>query len=491
RLRRRARSDAVAFGGAHAATQRGQTFAPHDHPLVAGGATVTVVATVAQTRRTHRSGSSRASTPRKKAPSKTANTRKKAPPPPPPPSAVRQAVSAHKVDVWGFVLVVLGLVGGLGTYADLTGPAGRAIGGVSAGLFGLAKWVVPVALVGLGLALLVQARHHDDEVDEVVDDEDDGPPVAGRVALGLILLAVAGLGLLHLGTGAPSLENGVDEVSESAGVVGFLIGAPLQAVLATAGAVLVLVALGLLGVIVLTRVTVRDAALRAGDGVRPAGSALGRVWSGLFTVGDADPTRSDPVDDEQVLDLTGEVWDDDPEPEPEPEPELEDPDPEPSFVGRQVDPENPLVPVLGSDDDEADEPVAAAKPARRGAWKLPPMKLLGRSEAQQVDRRAVEETGRTLERALADHGVETRLVGMVVGPTVTRFELELGPGVKVARVTSLHKDIAYAMASPDVRILAPIPGRQAIGVEVPNVRRQLVAVGDILASQEARQSKGA
>ena len=71
----------------------------------------------------------------------------------------------------------------------------------------------------------------------------------------------------------------------------------------------------------------------------------------------------------------------------------------------------------------------------------------------------VEEEGRPLERALAEHGVETRLVGMVVGPTVTRYELELGPGVKVARVTSLHKDIAYAMASPDVRILAPIPGQ--------------------------------
>ena len=76
----------------------------------------------------------------------------------------------------------------------------------------------------------------------------------------------------------------------------------------------------------------------------------------------------------------------------------------------------------------------------------------------------------------------------MVGPTVTRYELELGVGVKVPKLTRLHKDIAYAMASPDVRILAPIPGRQAIGVEVPNKERQIVALGDILISEEAHRA---
>ena len=126
---------------------------------------------------------------------------------------------------------------------------------------------------------------------------------------------------------------------------------------------------------------------------------------------------------------------------------------------------------------------------RKVNWKLPSLKMLDRSVAQQVDKKMVEDRGRLLEHALAEHGVQTKLVGMVVGPTVTRYELELLPGVKVAKVTSLHKDIAYAMASPDVRILAPIPGKQAIGVEVPNDSRQLVAVGDILASPEAKAAK--
>jgi DNA segregation ATPase FtsK/SpoIIIE, S-DNA-T family len=123
-----------------------------------------------------------------------------------------------------------------------------------------------------------------------------------------------------------------------------------------------------------------------------------------------------------------------------------------------------------------------------GDWRLPPKSVLKRAKPQAIDEREIDAAGAALVAALAAHGVDTRLVGRTVGPSVTRYELELGAGVKVARVTSLSKDIAYAMASPDVRILAPIPGKSAIGVEVPNRRRQLVALGDILASTEADQA---
>ena len=113
--------------------------------------------------------------------------------------------------------------------------------------------------------------------------------------------------------------------------------------------------------------------------------------------------------------------------------------------------------------------------------------FLDLAEKVDLDEVQARERGEILEKSLAALGVETRLVGMVIGPTVTRYELELSEGTKVSRLTSLNKDIAYAMASPDVRILAPIPGRRAIGVEVPNIGRQAVLVGDILSSQEAKK----
>ena len=90
---------------------------------------------------------------------------------------------------------------------------------------------------------------------------------------------------------------------------------------------------------------------------------------------------------------------------------------------------------------------------------------------------------------MREFGVDARLIGSTTGPTVTRYELELAAGVKVNRVTGLAKEIAYAMASHDVRILAPIPGRSAIGVEVPNKLRPIVTLGDVLASEEAKKAK--
>ncbi len=107
---------------------------------------------------------------------------------------------------------------------------------------------------------------------------------------------------------------------------------------------------------------------------------------------------------------------------------------------------------------------------------------------EEQNRRILEDTANQLEDTLRQHGVDARLTKIVPGPTVTRYEIELAPGVKVNRVSNLAHDIAYALATPDVRLLVPIPGKSAIGVEVPNRRRRLVSLGDILRSDEAARA---
>ncbi len=174
---------------------------------------------------------------------------------------------------------------------------------------------------------------------------------------------------------------------------------------------------------------------------------------------------------------------------------------EPENVG---EPES-MVEKTESQLEKTPTPTANAKPKRKPAttaaaataaspaavktnWKLPPLKLLTKSVKKQVKTGPLKENGQILEHALAAHGVITRVIGSVVGPTVTRYELELGEGIKVSKLTSLNKDIAYAMAAHDVRILAPIPGRQAIGIEVPNMDREIVLLGNMLNSPQALES---
>jgi S-DNA-T family DNA segregation ATPase FtsK/SpoIIIE len=114
-------------------------------------------------------------------------------------------------------------------------------------------------------------------------------------------------------------------------------------------------------------------------------------------------------------------------------------------------------------------------------YRPPPAKLLERGKASDraPDTRDREATSKALLEALGHFGVDAKLVGVVSGPHVSRYELQLAPGTKVGKVSQLKDDLAYALASTDIRILAPIPGKRAVGVEVPNSRRRLVRLGDI------------
>ncbi len=395
----------------------------------------------------------------------------------------RQALAAilggQADDVLGVALLVAAVLAGLGIYLDLTGPAGHAVKDLSGDAFGWARVTVPPALALLGVTL-VRGRRSSHE--------------PARVLFGCALLLAGATGLLHLGWGPAHWRAGsagLLSLRGAGGLVGAVIGTPLRRVLAPWGAGIILVTLLVLSVLIVTGTPVRVATEHMGAAFGATGRRLRRAGSWLASPGGGrgrlaaslrHPASSGPVFDQDAG--RGAVV------PPEEPAAVAGPEPALPAVAAEPRPKVEIhVPIDAAPATDAEQlSIALGPSAQPGAWRLPPLALLKRAKAAEVDKKLVEAAGRTLEDALSGHGVETRLVGMTVGPTVTRYELELGAGVKVAKVTALHKDIAYAMASADVRILAPIPGRSAIGVEVPNKVRQLVALGDILASPEAHSA---
>ena len=387
-------------------------------------------------------------------------------------------MSGREHEFLGLVLIGAGIVLGLAMYLDLAGPLGSGIETSVGWFLGIGRYLLPLLLLVAGGALV---RKHV-----------SSSPATIALGWGLILLSV--LGIIHIVRTPDSLTTfqdgeGVTTLGEGGGWIGALVGGPLEALLAPVGGIVVLAAILIGAALLITQTSLRTMAESASRGAaavaRPVGRATKKALSDLSTL------SSEREDGERPMR------------------QRKRPDDRPSS------PEGvhgePLSPALydGAEDD-ADIFAAPKSPPKKrrkkagsdtssqaalpidgetvGEWVLPPLGHLKQAGQQAIDMAEIERRGQTLQESLAQHNVETELIGMTVGPTVTRYELELGPGVKVARITSLQKDIAYAMAATDVRILAPIPGRSAIGVEVPNHQRQLVALGDLLVSPEAGEA---
>jgi DNA segregation ATPase FtsK/SpoIIIE, S-DNA-T family len=385
----------------------------------------------------------------------------------------------HQRDLWVVILVVAGLFVILAE-AGALGPVGRGIARALSDLLGVGRFALAIAFIGLG-ALLVRRSA-----------DLDRARLGWGVALGLVAVS----GLADLAGGRPGVHATAGSLADAGGWVGVAVGGGLARGVGVAGAVVVLVALAVVAGIIATGIGLGAIVRALGRLLRASGSLLARWWSRPWRDderrAESDDEEAEPARPRRRAPLES---DEDPGPF--------DGDVEPVYDGVPETAEFDYDTAVDTDEpDERDE--REETPAGRGpgappfgraprpataaphdAWELPPLTLLARTRDQRHDRNGAELAGAELVDALAAHGVDTTLVGYTVGPTVTRFELELGPGVKVSRVTSLNRDIAYAMASPDVRILAPIPGRSAIGVEVPNRQRSLVALGDLLGSDEA------
>jgi S-DNA-T family DNA segregation ATPase FtsK/SpoIIIE len=393
----------------------------------------------------------------------------------------RKALSPHKGDIQGVFLVLFAVVLALGIWFEDGGKVGVFMALLFRGLFGYGAYAVPLLFAGLALALFWRPSAGDDMV-------------AGRVTIGLLAVLVGGLGLLHLARGAPPADSVPAVLQESGGLVGAIVAAPLARLLSSWGAGALFTCVLFLGTLISTRTSVAAVGRGVASIGRLAGSALTapprppppppappEVVEPVDS-GEAQPKRrgrkrAEPAGD---ADDTVEVVATRPGAAPAEAPSREaDPRPEEEAAALKAPPP-PIAPADLPGAGDAVQLAMTLQAKAGGAYTTPPESLLRRGHARPVDARRLDETAKTLENTLDQFEVDARVARYTRGPTVTRYEVELGPATKVARVIGLSHDIAYALASPDVRIIAPIPGKSAIGIEVPNRDRELVTLGDIL-----------
>jgi S-DNA-T family DNA segregation ATPase FtsK/SpoIIIE len=370
--------------------------------------------------------------------------RKKRPLRPRVPARVRkrrkQRASQHENELLGLGLLALGLVLAAIVYLGLDGGAvGSWLARVLDDVIGSAAYAIPVALVVVGGLLLAKS------------DLLEVKPF--RLGLG-----VGFLGLMTL--------MGKD----SGGFVGMAIGGTLAALIGQTGAAIVGGALLLAGLLLVTGASTGAILRRTGHVVRRAGSGARRalVWASSESVA---PARVEPMSPVLSVAERSSV---------EPARLLDGAQAYPDVVG--VEASSDVAPVLVPEQEEEHDTAESIFEAssEHADYRLPDRSLLKPSPvvaATSSDSGA--RTAELLVRTLSEFGVEATVVGQIAGPRVTRYELQLAPGTKVSKVAGLRDDLSYALATTEIRILAPIPGKQAVGVEVPNLSPKLVTLGDI------------
>lgn len=394
----------------------------------------------------------------------------------------RTAFGPHLGDAYGIGLIVLALLCALGIWFGAVGPVGRGLELLFRGILGVGGLLSPFIFGYLAYAMFVTRPG----------------PERPRVTIGVALTVAGSIGLWHVLKGTPDVTSGAERLRGAGGIVGAILAGPLVRFLSPIGASVVLLAITGLGLLVVTKTPARVAVDAIARGSRALLAAVGgRVGSALGSVAELASEKVGSARERRQerggLDETEDASDDgegseyeaqdDLEPEGAGLEDYEDELDEDGFIPTPLPAPAELAVSLEADTIRL-EKVSTSKPLIR--YDLPSVDLLRRGVSREGSPRTIRATKDTLETVFANFGVEAQVTGHTKGPTVTRYEVELAPGVKVNKVMALNKDLGYALGTAEIRLLAPIPGKSAIGIEVPNRERELVTLGDILRSEEAQ-----
>ncbi|WP_206192443.1 DNA translocase FtsK [Scrofimicrobium canadense] len=384
-----------------------------------------------------------------------------------------------KRDALAFVLLAVAVIVALREWFGISGSAGTAIHHGVAGLIGIFSVAAPLLLVAAAI-LLFRSRKHPENL-------------PFRVAGGLgITFAVTGL--VQVSRGNPPLRP-FENLETAGGIFGWFFAYPLTMLLSAWGAGAILVLLLIYSSLLMARLPLREvpSAIRSlvNRSNTPEKPAETGDTSAFASSGDEwleEATQAVPYEQAYTIDVD---LDEAPTAVVAP-PEESAPVFDQTAVEPYVVHEPPEEPERVAFEDAETTVFSINPPTPEGEegqeiapYQLPPADILVTGPPHKTHSAANDAVIAALTRVLNEFNIDAKVTGFSRGPTVTRYELALGPGVKVERITALSKNIAYAVASADVRILSPIPGKSAIGVEIPNADRETVALGDVLRAPAA------
>ena len=414
-------------------------------------------------------------------------------------------------DGFPFLLVLLAVAGAVVEWFFIGSEVARTISAYTAGgLIGREAFILPVFLILLAGWLF---RHPPSVHDN------------GRIGIGFALFILAVAGFCHVLGGRPEPREGLPALSEAGGVLGWMVGEPLALLLTDVGGCIALGMLVILSILILTKTPPNRIGRRLGElyawmfGAEPA-VERGPAASAPDGGGDGDDDGDERADSlpwwrrnrtGREKDVESELSSDDLTALLTPgaaeggfEQAITPVAPAPDAV-TEIIPARPPLPASrsaeptalredGAQDDGDDLPGLSGLGTEGGLtssdapYRLPSVAALAAGTPHRERSAANDAVVAAITGVLEQFAVDARVTGFSRGPTVTQYEIALGPGVKVERITALTNNIAYAVASNEVRILAPIPGKSAIGVEIPNTDREIVTLGDVLRSGAATQS---